>query len=71
MRKSLILLPFLLVAAPALAQSTPGHEVAYGTAALQKFDFSMAAAGSEATRAMPPAPRRSRISPARAMPSRA
>jgi arylformamidase len=43
MRKTLILLPFLLIAAPALAQSTPGHEVAYGTAALQKFDFYKAA----------------------------
>jgi arylformamidase len=39
MRKSLILLPFLLAATPALAQSVPGHEVAYGAAALQKFDF--------------------------------
>ncbi|NYT39500.1 alpha/beta hydrolase [Sphingomonas sp. R-74633] len=43
MRKALILLPFLLAAAPALAQSPPGHEVAYGSAALQKFDFYKAA----------------------------
>lgn len=39
MRKALILLPFLLAASPALAQTQPGREVAYGSAALQKFDY--------------------------------
>lgn len=39
MRKAMLLLPFLLAAAPALAQSAPGREVAYGAAQLQKLDF--------------------------------
>lgn len=39
MRKAMILLPFLLAAAPALAQSAPGREVAYGAAQLQTLDF--------------------------------
>ena len=39
MRKSLILLPFLLAAMPASAQSAPAREIAYGTAQLQKLDF--------------------------------
>lgn len=44
MRKALILLPFLLAAAPGLAQPAPAaREVAYGPAALQKLDFYKAA----------------------------
>jgi arylformamidase len=44
MRKALILLPFLLVAGPALAQSAPPpRDIAYGKAALQSFDFYKAA----------------------------
>ncbi|MEP9357339.1 alpha/beta hydrolase [Sphingomonas sp. KR3-1] len=43
MRKSLILLPFLLAARPALAQSAPPREIAYGSAALQRLDFYRAA----------------------------
>jgi len=39
MRKTLILLPLLLAATPALAQSSPAREIAYGTAQLQKLDF--------------------------------
>ncbi|MDF2383287.1 alpha/beta hydrolase [Nostoc ellipsosporum NOK] len=39
MRKPLILLPFLLAATPASAQSAPAREIAYGTAQLQKLDF--------------------------------
>jgi arylformamidase len=44
MRKALILLPFLLTAGPVLAQSgPPARDIAYGTAALQSFDFYKAA----------------------------
>jgi acetyl esterase/lipase len=39
MRKSLILLPFLLAATPALAQPAAKQEIAYGKAPLQKLDF--------------------------------
>lgn len=39
MRKIPILLPLILVASPALAQSVPPREIAYGTAQLQKLDF--------------------------------
>lgn len=39
MRKSLFLLPLLLAAAPALSQSVPVREIAYGSAELQKLDF--------------------------------
>lgn len=39
MRKIPILLPLLLAASPALAQSVPPREIAYGTAQLQKLDF--------------------------------
>lgn len=40
MRKSLFLVPLLLLAtAPALSQSVPAREIAYGAAELQKLDF--------------------------------
>jgi arylformamidase len=39
MRKSLFLLPLLLAAMPALSQSVPVREIAYGGAELQKLDF--------------------------------
>ncbi|MBB4097201.1 alpha/beta hydrolase [Sphingomonas kyeonggiensis] len=39
MRKVLILLPLLLAGMPALAQSVPPHEIAYGATQLQKLDF--------------------------------
>jgi len=39
MRKALIPLLFLLAATPALAQTAPPREIAYGSAQLQKLDF--------------------------------